>query len=303
MKINYKFFTALALTSLMFTSCDEGDAVVDDVTDGTQRGAILRTVNVTSNELPIGVADGFFGVEVEIQDSENGTLVDAIEVYASFNDQTPDNGGPGSTDDAFVESIANTGFAVGEFGLPRFEYQATLPQLLAATGVAETAIDGGDQFRVRFELVMKDGRRYSFAQNSGTLTGSYFSSPFLYSATIVCPPTAPTAGTWTISTTDAFGDSWNGASLDFSLNGADPIQIANVDDGTRPFASNTQEFTLDVPAGTETISLTFTSGAFDGEVAFTVTSASGNVIATQEAYSDANPAAGVELINYCVKNF
>lgn len=303
MKINYKFFTAVALTSLMFTSCDEGTAVVDDVVAGTTRGAVLRTVNVTSNELPIGVADGFFGVDLEVQSEENGTLIESVDVFANFRDNTPDNGKGATSDEALVETVSKSVFTTGEFGLPRFSYQATLPQLLSATGVSENDIDGGDQFRVRFELVMNDGRRFSFAQNSGNLTGSYYSSPFLYSATIVCPPTTPTAGAWTISTTDAFGDSWNGASLDFSLNGADPIQIVNVDDGTRPFASNTQEYTLDVPAGTETISLTFTSGAFDGEVAFTVTSASGNVIATQEAYSAVNPAAGVELINYCIKNF
>ncbi len=297
MKFNYKFFTALALTSLMFTSCDEGDAVVDDVTDGTERGAILRTVNVTSNELPIGVADGFFGVQLEIQDSENGSLVDNIEVYASFNDLTPDNGGPGSTDESLVETLSTAGFEIGEFGLPRFDYQVTLPQLLSATGVAEADIDGGDQFRVRFELVLNDGRRYSFAQNSGTLTGSYFSSPFLYSATIVCPPAAPASGDWVFEMTDAYGDGWNGASLLVTLDGVETNILVDEAEG----GGSTENFP--VPAGSEVISIQFVSGAWDGEIAFTVTSANGNVILTQEAYSDANAPAGVELINYCVSNY
>ncbi len=303
MKINYKIFTVLAVASLMFTSCDEGDAVVDDVTDGTERGAILRTVNVTSNELPIGVADGFFGVDLEIQDSENGTLVSSVDVFASFKDNTPDNGKGATSSESMVENIATTGFEVGEFGLPRFSYEVTLPALLSATGVPESDIDGGDEFRVRFELVLTDGRRYSFDQNSGTLTGSYFASPFLYSATIVCPPTPPTPGTWTFSTTDAYGDSWNGASLNVSIDGADPIIIANTDDdGVSPLAE-TIEYTIDVPVGSETISITFTSGAFDGEVAYTITSASGNVIASQVEYTATTPPEGVELINYCIKNF
>lgn len=303
MKINYKIFTVLALTSLMFTSCDEGDAVVDDVTAGTERGAILRTVNVTSNELPIGVSDGFFGVELEVQDSENGNLVSSIDVFANFRDETPDNGKGATTPEAMVESISPSTFTTGEFGLPRLNYEITLPALLSATGVAESDIDGGDQFRVRFELVLSDGRRFSFDQNSGTLTGSYFSSPFLYSATIVCPPTAPTAGTWTFSTTDAYGDSWNGASLNVSIDGADPIIIANTDDdGVAPL-SETIVYTVEVPAGAETISITFTSGAFDGEVGYTVTSASGNVITSQVPYSASTPPEGVELINYCIKNF
>ena len=306
MKINYKVFTVLALTSLMFTSCDEGDAVVDTVTANTLRGAILRTVEVTSNELPIGVAEGNFAVDLEIQSEEDGSLVSSVDVYGSFRDNTPGNG-PGDAAEVFLETLDPSTFTTGSRGLPTFSYSITLPELLSATGVAETAVDGGDEFRVRFELILSDGRTYSFAQNSGTLTGSYFASPFLYSATVVCPPTAPATGTWTFSTLDAYGDSWNGASLDVSIDGADPIVIANTnDDGisnNSATGGETVEFTVDVPTGTESISIKFTSGAFDGEVGFTVTSANGNVILSQEAYADTTPAAGVELINYCIKNF
>ena len=194
MKINYKVFTVLALTSLMFTSCDEGDAVVDTVTANTLRGAILRTIEVTSNELPI------------------------------------------------------------------------------------------------------DGRTYSFAQNSGTLTGSYFASPFLYTATIVCPPTPPSSGDWTIDMVDAYGDGWNGAFLTVTLDGTE--YIYKVADGT----SDTFE-TLAVPVGSEVISIQFTSGAWDGEIQYTITAANGDVILSQEAYADTTTAPDVELINYCIKNF
>ncbi len=297
MKINYKIFTVLAVASLMFTSCDDGDAVVDVVTDSTERGAILRTINVTSNELPIGVADGFFGVDLEIQSKDDGKLVSSVDVYASFRDNTPDNGKGATSSEAMVENISTTGLEVGEFGLPRFSYEVTLPTLLSATGVPESDIDGGDQFRVRFELVLTDGRRFSFDQNSGTLTGSYFSSPFLYSATIVCPPTPPTPGDWIIDMVDAYGDSWNGAQLVITLDGTENIFEV---DGAEATASTE---TLAVPVGSEVISITFVSGAFDGEVEFTITSASGNVIVAQESYSATDPLAGVELINYCIKNF
>ena len=306
MKINYKVFTALALTSLMFTSCDEGDAVVDSITANTLRGAVLRTIAVTSNELPIGVAEGNFAVDLEIQSEEDGTLVTSVDVYGSFRDNTPGNG-PGNAAEVFLETLDASTFTTGSRGLPTFSYSVTLPELLAATGVAESEVDGGDEFRVRFELVLSDGRTYSFAQNSGTLTQTYFASPFLYTATIVCPPTAPAAGTWTFETLDAYGDSWNGASLDVSIDGADPIVIANTNaDGISNNSAAGGEsitYTVEVPAGTETISIQFTSGAFDGEIGYTVTSASGNVILSQEAYADTTPSAGVELINYCVKNF
>ncbi len=297
MKINYKLFTALAFSSLLITSCDEGNAVVDDITSNTLRGAILRTVNVTSNELPIGVAEGFFGVELEIQDSENGNLVETVDVYANFRDNTPDNGKGATTTDVLVGTVPKSTFTIGEFGLPRFGYEITLPELLSGTGVAESEIDGGDEFRVRFELVLSDGRKYSFAQNSGTLTGSFFASPFLYTATIVCPPSPPTSGDWIIDMVDAYGDSWNGASLTITLDGTAYEFL--VDDAEATASTET----LTVPSGSEVISIKFNSGAFDAEVQFTVTSANGNVILSQEAYSAADPVAGVELINYCIKNF
>ena len=188
MKINYKIFTLLAVASLMFTSCDEGDAVVDAVTDNTERGAILRTVNLISNELPIGKADASFSVELEMQDEKSGTLVTNIEVYLGFRDNTVATGGTDlSKPEVLVATLASSTFTTGEFGLPRVSYAITLAEMLSTLSVNEADLDGGDQFSIRFELVLSDGRRFSFAQNSGTLTGSYFSSPFLYTPGVTCP--------------------------------------------------------------------------------------------------------------------
>src|SRR6056297_1491775 len=96
MKNWFKHITILfAGAALLATSCDDGDAVVDQVTAETERGAILRTVNLISNELPIGDDTGNFSVELEIQDSEDGELVDEVEVYVGFRDNTEDIG-PGT---------------------------------------------------------------------------------------------------------------------------------------------------------------------------------------------------------------
>lgn len=299
----HKFLLVTALATSLFFSCTEADNVIDQVYDDITRGAILRTINVVSNELPIGTADAAFAVDLEIQDEENGDLVEIIEVYAGFRDNTVADGGTDfSKDEVAVGTIASSSFTQGPI-LPRTSYSIGLSEMQSALSLSESNVDGGDEFTIRFELVLSDGRRFSRANNSATITGSFFSSPFLYTATVVCPPTTPTAGTWTFSTTDAYGDGWNGASLNVSIDGAAPIVIANTDaDGDSP-ASETIEYTVDVPTGTETISITFTSGSFDGEIAYTVTSASGNVILSQEAYAATTPPAGVELINYCIKNF
>jgi len=281
---------------VLFSSCEEGNNVFDQIVAEEQRGAVLRTINVSSNELPIGVADGFFGVDLEVQDQENGALSQTIEVFGSFIDNTPDNGKGASTGESMIETLDVGSFSMGTRSLPITSYAVTLPQLLSATGVAEADIDGGDQFAVRFELVLKDGRRFSAADNSGTLTGSYFSSPFQYTATIVCPPTPPASGDWIFDMSDAYGDGWNGASLLVTLDGVETNVLVDGDEGAASLE------TFNVPAGTQAISIQFVSGNWDAEIGFTVTSANGNVILTQTAYTD-NAPAGVELINYCVKNF
>lgn len=302
----HKFLLGTALATSLFFSCTEADNVIDEVFEETQRGAILRTLQVTSNELPIGTSDAAFGVDLEIQDEENGELVENIEVFVRFRDNTIEEGGTDfSKAEVALGTIASSTFEQGPI-LPRTSYNVGLGEMQSALSLTDSNVDGGDEFVIRFELVLSDGRTYSVAQNSATLTGSFFASPFQYTATVVCPPTAPTAGTWTFETVDAYGDSWNGASLNVSIDGADPIVIANTDadgigNGSAP--NETIIYTVEVPSGSETISITFTSGAFDAEVGYTVTSASGNVILSQEAYADTTPAAGVELINYCITNF
>jgi len=294
MKINYKVFTALALTALMFTSCDEGDAVVDQVVADTTRGAILRTIEVTSDELPIGVETGEFSVDLEIQSEEDGTLVDALDVYVSFLDADPSNG-PGDVAESLLTSIPSSDFGSGDRGLPTYSFAASLGELLGATGIDASEIDGSDQFRIRFELVLTDGRTFSFAQNSGTLTGSYFSSPFLYSATVVCPAKAPTPGVWTINMTDSYGDGWQTST---GL-GGDGITVT-LDDGTvlevglcSPYAGAAGTFlggndcvendgsagvgTITIPEGTLTADWYFPGDNY-GEIGFEIVTPNGNVV-------------------------
>ena len=89
-------------------------------------------------------------------------------------------------DEALAETIPASEFTTGEFGLPRYEYQISGADLLAFVGLAGSDLQGGDQFSIRFELVLTTGQRFSFADNTGTLTGSFFSSPFLYTPSVVC---------------------------------------------------------------------------------------------------------------------
>lgn len=191
--------TTLAGALLMLAACEDGDKVFDEIQANVQRGAVLRTVNLISNDLPIGDPSGNFSVELEVQDQENGELVQAVEVYVGFRDNTEEVGPGTDVAESLFDTVDSSIFTIGEFGLPRFTYTVLLPDMLSFVGRSESDITGGDQFTIRFELVLTDGRRFSFADNSGTLTGSFFSSPFLYTPTVICPLFADFSGTYDLA--------------------------------------------------------------------------------------------------------
>ncbi len=295
------FKIAFATSALVLASCAEADKPIDGIFTGVERGAVLRTVDILESEILFDVATstlvgGNFTVILEAQDEEGGALLSEVEVYFGFRDNTDEAGADNDRDEILVETIAGSAFEPGPFDLPRYQYTTTADAIQSALSLPGSEIFGGDQFTIRFEMVLTDGRRYSFANNTGTLTGAFFNARFLHTADIVCAPSVPTAGTWEVSTTDTFGDGWNGASLDVSLDGGPVNSIANIDDGTRPFASSTQEFTFEVPVGTQTISIVFVSGDFDEEILYTITSANGNVVAEGD-----EPNAG-EQLDFCPDN-
>lgn len=308
MNLISKSLLILVALGLSLMSCEDGDTVFDQITAEESRGAILRTVNIVSNEIPIGSADSNFSVELEVQDQANGTLTQSVEVWVGFVDNSIAEGG---TDFSTAEVLATTldvsTFEIGEFGLPRFSYTITLPELTTILPIDNSTVDGSDEFTVRFELVLTDGRRFSAADNSGTLTGSFFSSPFLYSAVVVCPPKPPTPGVWTIEMQDAFGDGWQPTTAD----GGGPGIIISLSDGTMfeiglctPYedpgydcttGDSAGTATFEVPAGLDEAAVFAFQGDFWGEMSFQIITPNGNTVADIPASTD----AGEIVIDFC----
>jgi hypothetical protein len=295
--INIKSILSLAFLAIMVASCSESDKVVDQVVAGVQRGAILRQVEVRSNSVALNTDSGLlvdgekFELDVEYQDNEDGNLLSEMNVYVSFTDNTDDET-DNSKAEVLHETLSASDFSTGDRGLPTLTYSLLGTEMLSTLGLAPTALGtGGDAFTVRFELVLTDGRTFSTENNSGTITGSYFRSPFSNNIAVVCAPSVPTPGEWSIETVDSYGDGWNGASLEVVIDGAPAASIAN--DGAT--GTGPQVFTFNVPTGTSTISIKYVSGAWDSEVSYTITSANGNDVVVVPG----GPVAGVELLDYC----
>lgn len=301
--INLKYTFIITLLAVLAISCSESDKVFDQISDDVTRGAVLRQLNTISNSVAINSATNEleageeFAVLLEYQDNEDGNLLSQLLVYVGFEDNTDDDV-DNSKAEVLAETIPSSAFTAGDRGLPQLSYSISAQAMQSAVGLNSDQIGfGGDRFKVRFEIELSDGRTFSDANNSGTITGSYFSSPFLNNVNVVCAPSVPTAGTWTVETTDLWGDGWNGGALNILIDGQ-AVTIANVDGGIPGPISTSQSYEFEVPAGTQTISIMYGPGAFDEEVLFTITSANGNVVSSLGP----NPVTNTELLDYCLDN-
>lgn len=298
MKFNLIKSSFFLFTALMVFSCSNEDKTIDLITDNVTRGAVLRQIDVLANSVALNSDTGLlesgeqFAVDLEYQDTEDGALLSVMEVYLAYADNT-DDGVDNAQAEQLIDEIPASNFTQGDRGLPTISYAISGDDMLSSLGMSADQLGiGGDQFVVRFEVVLEDGRRFSVDDNTGTLTGNYFRSPFAYGVTVVCAPSVPTSGTWTVNTNDSYGDGWNGASLTITLDGAVAASIANEYGGP-----NDQQFTFDVPSGTSTISIVYVSGDWDSEVTFNVISANGNTVVNVPTPA---PLAGVELLDFCL---
>ncbi len=292
MKIKNKFYTVLAALALVFLGgCSDGESAIYEVLDDTSRGAALRTLESSFPDVAEGSTESTFSGVFEIQSDESAAIT-SVEVFAEFLDNTGASPGNASGQLGTISTFDST-----EFGLQGFSYSAGVTDILSAAGVALDAVEPGDQYRVRFELVAEDGRRFSAGQNTGTLTGGYFRSPFQFTASVICAPLVPTAGTWRVITVDSYGDGWNGGELSITIDDNDPITLANSLDNGGPYPDETtEELTFEVPAGSQSIQIVYNAGDFDEEVSFQVISANGNTILDLGP----EPPTSTGLIDYCL---
>lgn len=266
---------------VLFTACQESDNAIDAVFDGTTNGAIIRTVSLNSGEFNSYDLNSAFDVDIEVQDVENGGLLDKVDVYLQFK---------GS--EVLTSSIPSSAFSNGPFGLPRTNIRITLSEAVAALGLSSSQYTGGDALPVRLELVLTDGRTFTDSDGSGSLQGSYFSSPYKYNTVIKCIPTSAVPGIYTIDMIDSYGDGWNGASVDVTVDGT--TTQYTIDDGA------TASHTVTIPAGASTMSFAYTNGAWDSEASYTISYTKLDGSSPQTALSDGpSSAGGVKVLSVC----
>ena len=283
---NLKVYILLALVGAWVVSCSEDDKLTTVIQDTAERGAVLRTISIDPNAFVFDDETSVWTITIEEQDLEDGALLGSVDVLVDYVDLT---GNGVSATESQVLNVPASDFVGDVNGLPRATFSITYGDVLSALGLPFDTAYASDAINIRLILNLTDGRSITNTDVTGTVSGgSFFSSPFNYRANIVCPPKAGTVGTWTVDMQDSFGDGWNGATLDVTIDG--DTQSFDVPD---PGFANTETF--DITADNQTLSIIYRAGAFDSENTFQVT----NPNAVEILNEGPSPPVDTELLDYC----
>jgi len=249
-------------------SCSDSDNVIYEVFDGMTHGAIIRTLNRGSQDFNLFNLNSTWDITVETQDEGFGNLLSQMVVHVGYVDNK-DDGNNNNKAEVILRTIEASEFTTSANGLPSIKLEYTLSDMLSALGLSSGQYNGGDIFAIRLELLLTDGRSFSAAQGSGSLQGSYFQSPYVYNAGMLCIPITPFTGDYVIDMQDSWGDGWNGAAIRVTVDGVPTDYTVSGAQGS----ANSE--TATIPSGTATLLFEFISGAWDSEVTFQIYTPSG----------------------------
>lgn len=173
-----KYILPVVLLGLS-VSCSDGDRLVDEVLAETTSGGILRTVSTNSATLDYDDPAQAWSIIVEAQDSQDGDLLESVDVYAGLYRETALVG-----DEELIKEVPASAFSMGEFGYPRGEISVSLEELTSTLGLSDEEYLLTDEFRIRLVYVMTNGQTWTNTDAGGTvLTSSFFRSPYFYTVT------------------------------------------------------------------------------------------------------------------------
>ena len=287
MKKQINKIVLLLLSVIVISSCETEDKAIDQVFAGVEYGAVLRKLEITSGSYNLSDLNSAFSVIVEEQDEEYGALLSEVDVYVS-------KGG----NEAMVSTVPASAFTIGEKGLPVTEISVTLGQALDALGLGSN-YGVGDVFGIRLSLKLTDGREFSAASASGSLQGSYFSSPFFYTSAILC---TPKPGDYGVDMQDSYGDGWQGDGIKVTFDGGPRSgeivfidMLSSYSGGPACCGWTSSSETLNVPVGTQGFAWEYTGDSYPGEVSFQIYAPDNSLL-----LSAANPAPGSLTILNCL---
>ncbi len=226
-----------------------------------------------------------YSVQIRIDDGADGALLNTLTIYREFVDRTILEGDPDLSEAETVEATYDISSLTSEDGVRTVDFTRTLAQLYGAT-LTFADLGLNDEFNLRFEIETADGRLIT-TDEPGT---EYYAQINVLECTLL-NATAPFPGEYTINFFDSFGDGWDGASIDVSIDmgSATSYTILNGSSGNAKFT---------VPEGATSLVVTYTPGNFEEEHSYNIADPNGNQAAA-DAGGPLGPVVGTVGIAVC----
>lgn len=190
MKMLKYSFGLLAGALVFLSSCR--DFVEPNIPYSTfDTGAYLRTIARTSTTFNFfDLANSKFALTLEAVDIEDGGTVETVEIRVRHRRLIPGVGlkyTPAA--DVLVKTLQKTDFAPNpDSRFLRTSFVVTSAEALAAVGLKQADVAGGDVFEFRLVLNDKFGRKFSSDNVTTNVAGApFYASPFQYPVSVVCP--------------------------------------------------------------------------------------------------------------------
>lgn len=203
-----KKIISLLTIILVFQSCSDPDNTINDVLDNYQKGAVLRTISSSGDYNFYDQSNSVFTATIEAHDEEDGALLSNVEIFISAD----------SGEEVQLRTLDASEFVNGPTGLPRTTFSVSLSEV-----DSKISYIGGSTVQIRLKLNLTNGRSFSTEAVTGSMTGSYFKSPYAYNKIILCNVTDGSAvpGIYTINMVDTYGDGWQDSVIKLTLDGTE----------------------------------------------------------------------------------
>lgn len=185
MKIN--LFTILVILLIFGCSDDDKNASVI-VTEGVERGSVLRTIDRVASHFTHQNFTGSFEVEIEEQSITDGNDLDFVRLYLKYIDRASSGIGV-ETAEVVLGDIQEGTFINGPDDLPRTIISFTYQEAIDALGLEAQSIMPGDQFELRTEVFLTNNKSFSNDSASASILTDFcfFASPYRYVIPVIAP--------------------------------------------------------------------------------------------------------------------
>ena len=172
------------LIPLLIISCSNDDKVAFTNAEDREIGAYVRTTETVNSDFSIDNPADIFRVELEVHDEQNGSLLESIEVYLTYKES-----GASPSTEVLLKTLERDVFVIGEFGKPVSPLTVSFEEALGAFNLTMADMSCKDQFEVRINQKLTDGRSFTTGQSSSKILAAddFWSSPFCYTINIVEP--------------------------------------------------------------------------------------------------------------------